>query len=66
MDTVRLKRFKFVCFSYRITVVQRVTKLLQAVEVLDIVLGLVGCISDPGVQFSPRLYKQTLVFIKLQ
>lgn len=44
-----------VFFSYRVTVVERVTKLLQAVEVLDIVFGLVGCISDPGVQFPPRL-----------
>lgn len=54
-----LKRLKY--FSYRVTVVERVTKLLQAVEVLDIVFGLVGCISDPGVQFPPRLHKQTLI-----
>lgn len=54
--TSSLNRLKYkTFFSYRVTVVERVTKFLQAVEVLDIVFGLVGCISDSGVQFPPRL-----------
>ncbi len=51
--TLSFKEMKVFFFSYRVTVVERVTKLLQTVEVLDIVFGLVGCISYPCVQFPP-------------
>lgn len=54
--SIYLSTFKEMkAFSYRVTVVKRVTKLLQTVQVLDIVFGLVGCISNPGVQLPPWL-----------
>ena len=43
------------CFSYRVAVVERVTELLQSVEVLDVVFSLVGRVRYPGVQLLPRL-----------
>lgn len=52
--SIYLSTFKEMkAFSYRVTVIKRVTKLLQTVQVLDIVFGLVGCISNPGVQLPP-------------
>lgn len=48
-------------FSYRVTVVEWVTEPLQAVEVLDIIFGFIGCVRDPCVQFPPWLDKHTLV-----
>lgn len=51
VDRTRRRDEKY--FSYRVTVVERIKKLIQTVEVLDIFFGLVGCISNPGVQFSP-------------
>ena len=36
-------------FSYRVTLDEGSKELVQGVEVLDIVLGLVGCISDASI-----------------
>ena len=40
-------------FSHRVAVVQRVTELLQRVQVLDVVFGLVSRVRYPRVQLLP-------------
>ena len=41
--------------TYRVTVVEWVTELLQSVEEPHVVFGFIGCVCDATVQFLPSL-----------
>ena len=45
--------------THRVALVERLAKLLQGVEELDVVLGLIGEVSDGHVQRLPGLIQET-------
>lgn len=48
--------------TYRITVVEWVTKFLQGIKELDIVFSFIGIVSYPAVNVSPCLLKRKIIY----
>jgi hypothetical protein len=42
-------------YTYRVALDKRAKEFIEGVEILDVVFGFVGCISDTGVHFPPAL-----------